>query len=59
MHPNLVEETAHCGFQLSAVIGWDFDSVFQNGLNVFCVKEERDLHGYMGDQKSGLWKTAI
>lgn len=54
-----MEEIALCGFQLGAVIGWDFDSVFQNGLNVFCVEEERDLHGYMGGQKSRLWETAI
>lgn len=31
---------------------------FRGGVNVFCVKEEKDLHGYLGDQKGGLWETA-
>lgn len=25
---------------------------------VFYVKEEKDLHGYLGDQKGGLWEAA-
>lgn len=48
-------------FKVGAVAGWNLDlspQNFRGGVSVFCVREGKGIHTYLGYQTGEIWEIA-